>query len=144
MKRDLIKALLSWSISMAVLLAAFFLISLSGWTRMLYSILNWYWLDYAGIKPGPLYQAVTGGMWGLAGLVALTWLWRRLPGSRLAGSAAAVFLALTYWVDRLVITNSGAGGQNIIFAAAVTIIGLGYVMITLRSWQEQRNRDVKG
>ncbi len=143
MKRDLKKAPARRPLSIVVLLVAFLLISLSGWTRMLYSILNWYWLNYAGVKPGPLYQAVTGGVWGLAGLVALVWLWRRLPGFRLAGSAAAIFLALIYWADRLIFANSGTGGQNTIFAAAVTIMGLGYVMITLRPWQEPKDENVK-
>jgi len=132
MKRDMKKLPARPPLSMAVLLAVCLLISLGGWTRMLYSILNWYWLNYAGVKPGPLYQAVTGGVWGLVCLVALVWLWQRRPGFRLVGAAVALFLALSYWADRLLFASAGSGVQNTIFAAAITMVGLGYVMITLR------------
>lgn len=132
MERDLEKHLARRSLSLSVLLVVCLLISLGGWTRMLYSILNWYWLNYAGVKPGPLYLAVTGGLLGLVSLVVLVWLWGRRPGYRLVGSAAALFFVLAYWTDRLLFANTASSMQNMVFAAAATLIGLSYVIITLR------------
>ncbi len=132
MERDLEKYPARRPLSWFVLLVICLLVSLGGWTRMVYSILNWYWLNYAGVKPGPLYLVVTGGLWGLVGLVALVWMWMRRPGYRWAGSAAALFFALAYWVDRLLFANTASGMQNVIFAVATTLLGLSYVLITLR------------
>ena len=132
MERNLEKRSARRPLSLSVLLVVCLLISLGGWTRVLYSILNWYWLNYAGVKPGPLYLAVTGGLLGLVSLVVLVLLWGRRPGYRLVGSAAALFFVLAYWADRLLFANTTSSMQNVVFSAAVTLIGLSYAIVTLR------------
>jgi hypothetical protein len=122
--------------SLTVLLAAFLLFSLAGWVRMLSSIERWYWLNFAGVAPGPLYLAITGGLWGVTGLAALAWVGLRRQGWRLAGSAAALFMALTYWADRLLFMDRGGSLPNEVFAGVLTVLGLGFALVTLRPWKE--------
>jgi len=136
MKRDQSIPRARRPLSVMILLFIYLWVSLSGWIRMLYSILSWYWLDYAGVEPGPLYLAVTGGLWGLMGLAALVWVWRRSPGYRLAGLAGALIYAAMYWIDRLLFAGSENVLHNTTFAAAATILGLGYVLAALEPWQE--------
>jgi hypothetical protein len=107
---------------------------------MVNAITNWYWLDFAQIRPGPLYLAVTGGLWGLAGLVALVWIVLRRPGFPLVGCGAALLFALTYWVDRLFISTHPDGTGNTPFAILLTLILLAYVILVLRPLPDLRSR----
>jgi hypothetical protein len=116
----------------------FALFALFGWVRMLYAILDWYWLDFSGIRPGPLYLVITGGLWGLVALAALIWIVLRRPWYRLVGLGAALFLALTYWIDRLFISTSPGGSSNTLFAALLTLLLLAYVALVLRPFTELR------
>jgi hypothetical protein len=120
-------SLLHW-----VLCLGFAIFALYGWARMGYAILNWYWLTFSGIHPGPLYIAVTGGLWGLAGLIALAWILLRLPWHRLVGLSAALFFVLTYWIDRLFIAADPGSSSNTLFAALFTLILLVYAILVLR------------
>jgi hypothetical protein len=106
----------------------------SGWVRMVSSIESWYWLNFAGVRPGPLYLAITGGVWGGVGLVALVWMALRRPWYRLVGMAAALVFALTYWIDRLLFVRPG--GSNAPFAVLVTLLGLAYAVLMLRPLEE--------
>ena len=126
------------SISLWALWAGFALISLLGWMRMVDSIQDWYWLNVAGVDPGPLYLAVTGGLWGLVGLLALIWMLLDRPWSRLVGLAAALLFALTYWIDQLFIANRDSAGANLPFAALFTLLCLLYAVLTLRPLPEVR------
>ena len=121
---------------MWLIVLAYLWFTLFGWTRLLTSILNWYWLNFAGVSPGPLYLAVTGVLWGVAGLVALAWLWLYLPRYRLVGAGAAVFFAVTYWADRLLVMNAVEGPDNTTFLAVATFLGLVLVFLALRPWED--------
>ncbi len=114
----------------------FAFISLAGWTRMIYAIINWYWLNFVGIRFGPLYQAISGGLWGLVGLAALAWVILRRPWYRLVGTGAALFFALTYWLDRLVVIISPNSGANAAFAVGLTLFALAFVLLVLRPFGE--------
>jgi hypothetical protein len=116
----------------------FALFTLSGWARMIYSITDWYWLNFAGVKPGPLYLAITGGVWGLAGLVALTWIVMRKAWFRLVGSAVALLFALTYWMDRLFVITAPDSGNNTAFAVLLTFFGLAYALLALQPGEDVR------
>ncbi len=118
--------------------AGFAYVALSGWVRLVTAITDWYWLNFAQIKPGPLYLAITGGLWGLAGMAALVWMILRLPGYRLVGLGAALFMALTYWIDRLFISTNPAGAGNTPFAILLTLLLLAYTALALRPLQEKK------
>jgi hypothetical protein len=51
--------------------------------------------------------------------------------------AAALLLALTYWIDRLLIAQRGAAG-NLGFAVLFTLLCLGYTALVL--WPRQTAR----
>ncbi len=119
-----------------LLYLGFALFGLAGLARMVYSITNWYWLNFVGIRLGPLYTAITGGLWGIVGLGALMWIILSRPWYRLVGSAAALFFALSYWADRLFAMIPPPGGNNTIFAATLTLFGLAYVFLALRPLDE--------
>lgn len=120
------------SLQRAVLWLGFACIATAGWVRLVTAVNNWYWLDFAKLNPGPLYLAITGGLWGVTALAALLWMVPRRPGSRIVGLSAAVFFALTYWIDRLFISTHPEGAGNTPFAIFLTIFLLAYVYLVLR------------
>ncbi len=119
-----------------VLWIGFAYLTITGWVRMVAAIVDWYWLNLTKMSPGPLYLAISGGLWGLVGLVALFWIVLRRPAYRLVGAAAALFFALTYWIDRLFISTSPSG--NTPFAILLTFFLLLYVFLVLRPLPDRR------
>ena len=115
-----------------VLWLGFAYIAVTGWVRLAAAITGWYWLNFTKMNPGPLYLAITGGLWGLTALAALIWLVLRRPGYRLVGMSAALFFALTYWIDRLFISTHPGGTGNTPFAILLTLLLLAYVALVLR------------
>lgn len=112
--------------------ALLFGLTTAGWARLWVSIQDWYWLGQAGVIPGPGYLAVSGGLWGLAGLAGILWLWQRRPGYAKAGYGLILFFAASYWLDRLIFSRSDGAWVNWPFSAAVTILGLVYAFWVLR------------
>lgn len=106
--------------------------SAAGWMRLVDTLNDWYWLDQvAAVTPGPVYLAITGGLWGVAALAAIIWVFLRLSRWRSGGLAMAVFLAATYWADRLLLTRTEDGFTNVTFSALLTILGLGAAVLML-------------
>ena len=112
----------------------FALFSFSGFTRMGDSILNWYWLNFAGVHPGPWYLVTSGGLWGVTGLAALVWLWFSLPWHRQVGAGVALFYGLSFWMDRLFVGKLEGGLSNSGFSTLLTFLGLAAVFLVLRPW----------
>lgn len=109
-------------------LFAFF--SLAGWLRMIDSIRDHDWLTLAGVYPSPVYISITGGLWGLVGFVALIWIGAGRTGYRFVGSVAALFFAVTFWVDRLLFSRSEGALSNVGFALLATLLLLAAVWRT--------------
>ena len=106
------------------------LFSTAGWMRLIDTMNDWYWLDeVAAVTPGPLYLAITGGLWGVAALAAVVWAFLRLPRWRSGGLATVVFIASTYWADRLLVTRAEDGFVNAGFSALLTILGIGLAVL---------------
>ncbi len=122
-----------------VLILGLVYLTIAGWVRMGYAIQSWYWLNFSGIHPGPLYLAISGGLWGLVGLIAVIWVILRRPGYRLLGMGAAVFFALTYWIDRLFIVTDPGGIRNNLFAALFTLLLLAFAILVLRPFAGLRS-----
>ena len=123
------------TLSFWLLWLAYLFVSVSGWMRLIASITDWYWLNQAGLTPGPLYLAVTGGMWGLAGLAAVLWIVFRRPWYRLMGLGVALFITLTFWIDQLIVARSPL---NLAFAAGFTLFCLAFVILVLKPLPEVR------
>jgi hypothetical protein len=119
-----------------VLFFGFAYFSIAGWMRLIDAVVDWAWLSYAGVWPGPLYLALTGGLWGIAGALAVIWLWLRRPWVRLACLGAALFLALSYWLDQWLVSSLNRGGNNLPFALGITLAGLGYTVLVLPPWND--------
>ena len=119
--------LTAWPLMLGLLWA-----SLAGWARLVISLRDWYWYDRFGLQPGPGYLAVSGAVWGLVGLAALLWLGQRARGYTWAGRSAVVFLALTYWGDRLAFSRPDGAWVNLPFAVVFTLLALAYAFWVLK------------
>lgn len=124
---------------MWLLFFGYALISIAGWVRMIQTFIDWNWLRDAQVWPGPWYLAATGALWGVVAMVAVIWLWLRRSDARLAAFVTALFLALTYWTDRLLVFTLNQYGANTLFAAAVTLAGLAFATVVLQPWDEIRS-----
>lgn len=109
--------------------------AVSGLQRAALSISSWYWLEKAGVSPGPAYLAWSGALWGGISLLALAWMLLRRPAYRWAGLAAVLLLAVIYWVDRLWIGRAAGLGENLAFAALFTLAVLAVTAYSLRPWR---------
>jgi hypothetical protein len=121
-----------------ILYLGFAWLAFAGCVRLIESVDNWYWYTFTGIQPGPWYLAASGGLWGAAGLVALAWLIFDLPRRRQVALWAAFFFAISYWLDRLLVGRPSGDALNNAFPALVTILGLGFALLTLRPWDERK------
>ena len=81
---------------------------------------QWSALREFATPPGPLYIALTGLFWGLAGLPVLYGLYLGRPWARGATAAAVTLYAVYYWLDRLLV-QSVPSRPNWPFALAITI-----------------------
>lgn len=124
---------------MWLLFFGYALISIAGWVRMIQTFIDWNWLRDAQVWPGPWYLAATGALWGVVAMVAVIWLWLRRSDARLAAFVTALFLALSYWTDRLLVFTLNQYGANTLFAAAVTLAGLAFATVVLQPWDEIRS-----
>lgn len=119
------------TLSLRVLILGFLVLSLYGWARLGYSLQSWYWLNFAGVHPGPAYLALTGGLWGLIGFVVSIWIYQGRAGYRLVGLAAALLMVLLYWADRIFFTRIVGAASNTLFAVLMTLFLLVYTALTL-------------
>jgi len=102
---------------------------LAGGLRMAAALRGWDWLTTLGISPGPLYLAISGGLFLLAfPVAAVLLLWgenRNLAA--LAVRGVCFTYALWYWGDRLLLTRDEATRANLPFALVFSLVLLGYV-----------------
>jgi hypothetical protein len=109
-----------------ILAAGFLYLALLGWSRLQQSLLDWDLLQQLGARPGPLYLAAAGAMWGVLGLAAalLTYLPHRWAARSVLG--AALLFAASYWADFLIFTRAAEMMANWPFALGVTLLSLLY------------------
>ena len=124
----------AWTCFEWVVVLCFLFLSLSGWVRLVVSIGESFWLAKAGVIPGPVYLAVGGALWGLAGLFAVVGMFRRrlFPRIKWAILGAALFYAATYWIDRLVFSRTDGSWVNLPFAILITFLGLAYTLLVMQ------------
>jgi hypothetical protein len=83
-----------------------------------------------GAQPGPVFLAVSGGVWLAAGLVVAAGLWRGKAWGWYAAAGAAAGYPVWVWFERLVLQQPHA---NWPFALGVTLACLAPVIIILFS-----------
>ncbi len=114
-----------------LLAAGLLLILLSGWLRLQQAIADWQTLVQIGLKPGPVYLAVSGALIGVGGLGCLIGVWLRSKwGFGFTRGFVLVWQAWT-WADRLWLAHSDTALSNWPFALGASIVILGYVFAAL-------------
>ncbi len=107
-------------------------LAVMGWLRVGQTIALWLMLTAVNVWPGPIYLVFSGSMWGVTGLVAAIGLWVHFRWARTFTIATALFMAASYWIDRLLIVRSTAARANLPFAVLMTILLLVYMFAILR------------
>lgn len=126
------------SLELKALIAGLLVFSGLGWLRLQQAFAAWDFLLELGLWPGPLYMAAGGALWGLCGLAGGLALWLRRRWAPRLALAAALLITASYWIDRLVFARSAAAQVNLPFAAGATLIGLGFVILTLTLPRQRR------
>jgi len=109
-----------------ILMAGFVLCSLAGWLRFQQAIQGWTWLRQWLTAVDPLYLLLGGAVWGIAALVAVVGLLQRSAWGAPVSRLAAVGMAVSYWLDRLVLEQAADTQVNRPFALGLTLFCLGY------------------
>lgn len=106
--------------------AACLYIALAGWQRLSLAWTSQSLLEQIGMVPGPAYLIASGLAWGLLGLsaaglalVTRRWAYRAVFG-------LSVLFALSYWLERLLLTRSDTAQANWPFALLATLLLLAY------------------
>jgi hypothetical protein len=118
---------------LSALVVIFLLLAAAGWLRTQQTLAQWNLLAAWGIWPGPLYNALSGAVWGVVGLPAAWGLWFRKRWADRLTWIAAWFYPVAFWLDRLFIARSPEARTGWPFWLAVTLLWLGYVFAVLRS-----------
>jgi|SRR5450759_29455 hypothetical protein len=108
---------------LVTLLALLFLIlSVLGWVRLEQAIQGWRVLSHFGGAGLPIYQGISGALWGLIGLPAVWGLWRRKIWTIKAVWPAALAYPLFFWLDRFLAGRAPQSQENWIFASVMTLV----------------------
>jgi uncharacterized membrane protein HdeD (DUF308 family) len=89
----------------------------------------WNTLRQYDTRPGPLYIAISGAVWCLAGFPLFWGLWRGKAWARLTAILAAILYTSWYWFDRLALQP--VPHANWPFALFVNILFLIFTLIVL-------------
>jgi len=102
-----------------VLMVILILFGLGCGLRLLGALRSWESLSAFGVQPGPLYIALSGGVFALAFLASALALGLRLRAAAWMVRVSVVAYSLWYWVDRLALDQTRQP-ENIPFLACLT------------------------
>jgi len=94
-----------------------------------------FWKTLAEYGAHPLYIAMSGGVWFIAGLLLAWGLWRGKAWAWLAAIGGAAGYGCWYWFDRLVLQKPHA---NWPFVLGASVIFLLFILIILFSHNTRR------
>jgi len=92
----------------------------------------WDFLSQLPLAVSPLYQVLSGLVWGMAGLWVCLWIWQGNPRAPQATRILSVTYALYYWIDQLLIMSSDLRQTNWLFLAIFTGILLVLVFLSFQ------------
>ena len=112
----------------SVTILLWLVLSLTAWSglRLVSAILWWRTLLEFAASPGPLYIAISAGIWLIVGVGLLWGMWQVKAWIRYALFGAVAGFSLWYWCDRLLLQ---ASRENWPFALGATVLLLILVMI---------------
>jgi len=114
-------------------------ISFLGWSRLALALSGRDLLVQLGARPDPILVGAGGGLWGLLGLGGIGLLFVRQTWARALTAGISAVLALTYWLDSLLLTRSPGAMANWPFAALITLVMLAFsvsLMVVLHQWDQ--------
>lgn len=122
--------------------AVFLLLSAAGWLRFEQTLVQWNTLQQAGVRPGPVYLAVSGLLWGAGGVLCAVALWLGWRGARQIGMWGVVLFLVSYWANRLFFTQSSSAQANwafaLVFSVFCAFIGL-FILYSLKITDHRKN-----
>jgi hypothetical protein len=126
--------------SVTLLALGVLIITVINLIRLVLSIRYWSFLN-SRLGISPLYLALTGLIWTIAGSLLIWGLWRAKNWAPKLMQAVALTYTLYYWLDLIFVKDhlvSGESGAisallpiNWQFSAGVTVVCLGYMVWTL-------------
>lgn len=119
--------------SLPVTLLVFSVLSLTVWNAIRFgtALTQWAILNEFARPPGPLYLALTGLFWTLAGAAVIFGFWfGRKWAYPLSGLAGSGYIAY-YWLDRLLIQDKAPSRSNWPFMAFISLLWLTLFMTML-------------
>lgn len=114
-----------------VLVVGLLIFSAAGWLRLQQSLAGWDLLAEIGVRPGPLYLALTGAVTGAGGLVAALSVWLRRRWGFVFTRAFILVWQVWNWIDRLWLAQTSAARVSWPFALASTALVLLFVFAVL-------------
>jgi len=110
----------------AVTLLALLVLCTTAWNFIRFgsALAEWEVLASYTKSAGPVYIALSGLFWGLAGLPVYPGLVLGLPWARKTTGAAVGLYLLYYWVDRLLLSAAPRAGAPFALAASLLAAGL--------------------
>jgi len=126
----------TWELTLLVIVLA--VLGWCGMLRAVEAVINWAFLTYLGIYPGPWYLVFSGLTWGMGLLVAATGLVFRQHWATAYSVGFTLFCTTWYWVDRLLLTRSVSDQYNLPFLAGLTVTFLIFEIVILRLHRQRK------
>ena len=109
-----------------------FLFAFTAWIRFAEALKLWDFLKSLPLAVSPLYQVLSGLVWGVAGLWICYLVWRGSSKAPAALRILSVTFALYYWIDQFLVMTSEIRLTNWIFTGSLTIILVLLVFLSLK------------
>ncbi len=119
------------SIELWLLALGLLVISITGWLRLQFVVDAWDFLKQTGVEPGPLYQAILGGVWGACGLVCAAGLLLRARWAPGVTRLVVLVLVIWYWVDYLALTRVSDAMDNWPYMLVLSLLCLLFTFAVL-------------
>ncbi len=115
--------------SVTILALYVFIIATINLIRIAQVVRQWHFLT-AVLSYIPVYQLVTGIIWGLYGLALFWGIWRGWRKTPIFVITGAIFYSIYLWIDRLAITASSFD-SNWLFMLIINILILTFIIWSL-------------
>lgn len=116
--------------TVTILIAIVLIIAVMNFIRVLAALLFWETLTNIGMSPGPLYIALTGIFWAIAGMALIWSLWIAHPKTKAVTMGFVLLYVIYSWIDRFLFQSS-IQRENTPFALIASILVVFYTVFTL-------------